>query len=380
MPTNAESTTISKTSSISGSIARHLRLPLAHVVREQRRCGSRAGAQRAASARSSLVRLEVVEVGVGAARAATTSPPISLLDRAQELVLGDRALLELVQRVLARRARPARCIALPMLLERACRTAPGSAGTTSISGVVSTPPKSQTTARAHAAAAGLVADDHVVGADALAALHPPREHRGVHAQALERQRRAGPRGARRAPREVLAGQPQLEPGLALAPVAVVDGRDARVLDRAAPPPSTHEPAGHALVAVAARAARRGARARARPARASKTAASVRSASSSAQRGGSTVSVDDAEARRRAGRRPCPRTRPTRALQRRRGRRPRSTASKSSVEPVADDRAPPSRRSRRRLGRSSPARRPRTAASCPTAPSRAGRGRCRGRRA
>src|SRR5690242_21537288 len=51
----------------------------------------------------------------------------------------------------------------------------------------------------------------LVGAGAVAALHPPREDGGVHAQAVERQRRAGHRGAGGAARKVLTRHPQLEP-------------------------------------------------------------------------------------------------------------------------------------------------------------------------
>ena len=48
--------------------------------------------------------------------------------------------------------------------------------------------------RADHAAAGVVAAHHqLVGADALAALEPPGEHRGVHLQPLELERRAGDR-------------------------------------------------------------------------------------------------------------------------------------------------------------------------------------------
>ena len=52
----------------------------------------------------------------------------------------------------------------------------------------------------------------------------------MHLQAVEVERRARDHEARAAARELLAGQPQLEPGAVLAAAAVVDGRYASVLD------------------------------------------------------------------------------------------------------------------------------------------------------
>ena len=75
-----------------------------------------------------------------------------LAELPQELRLGDLALLELEQRMLAG-GLGAICIALPELLEGHARLAPGTPGS-SHSGLVRTPPKSEMTALAHAAAGG----------------------------------------------------------------------------------------------------------------------------------------------------------------------------------------------------------------------------------
>src|SRR5436309_1240698 len=75
------------------------------------------------------------------------------------------------------------------------------------------------------------AHGQLVQSRAFAALHPPLHHGGVHVEPVERERRAGAHGAERPAREVLAGQPQLEPGLARAALAVVGGGDACVLER-----------------------------------------------------------------------------------------------------------------------------------------------------
>ena len=87
---------------------------------------------------------------------------------------------------------------------------------------------------------------------------------------------------------VLAGQPQLEPGAALAAAAVVDGRDARVLR----PPAARRPrpAGRSPARRRARPRRAGAaRAPASACCSSTSAEMARSASSSSHRGGTSVS-------------------------------------------------------------------------------------------
>ena len=72
---------------------------------------------------------------------------------------------------------------------------------------------------------------------------------------LELERRARDHRARAAARVLLARQPQLEAGAALAPAAVVDGRDARVLDLVQPRRPTISAGAHPLVAVAGGVAR-----------------------------------------------------------------------------------------------------------------------------
>src|SRR4051794_32872062 len=95
----------------------------------------------------------------------------------------------------------------------------------SCSGVVSTPPKSEMTARS----SGMT--QHVVAADALVAVDAPGEERAVETQLAEVERRAAQQPAGGAARvAVVLADPQLEPGAPLEPVAVVGGGDARVVD------------------------------------------------------------------------------------------------------------------------------------------------------
>src|SRR3954452_3498660 len=95
----------------------------------------------------------------------------------------------------------------------------------SCSGVVSTPPKSEMTARS----SGMT--DHVVAADALVAAHVPGEEGAVEPQLPEVERRAAEQPAGGAAWvAVVLSQPQLEAGTALAPIGVVGRRDARVVE------------------------------------------------------------------------------------------------------------------------------------------------------
>src|SRR3954451_16973009 len=94
----------------------------------------------------------------------------------------------------------------------------------SSSGVVSTPPKSEMTARS----SGMT--DQVVAADALVAAHVPGEEGAVEPQLPEAERRAAEQPAGGAARgAVVPSQRQLEAGAAVAPVGVVGRRDARVV-------------------------------------------------------------------------------------------------------------------------------------------------------
>src|SRR5690242_5659777 len=99
------------------------------------------------------------------------------------------------------------------------------AANASCSGVVSTPPKSEMTARSSGMA------DDVVAADALPAVHVPGEERAVEPELAEVERRPAQELAGGPARvAVVPAHPQLESGAALAPVDVVGGGDARIVD------------------------------------------------------------------------------------------------------------------------------------------------------
>ena len=121
--------------------------------------------------------------------------------------------------------------------------ASANAGKEPFSGVVSTPPKSQTTARIIASACDRRrrrrrAAQDVVAPDALATLHPPVEERAVQALLAEVERRPAQHLARGAAGVVaLLGHPQLEAGAALALLGVIGRRQPRVVDLVASPPS-----------------------------------------------------------------------------------------------------------------------------------------------
>src|SRR3954468_5617332 len=86
------------------------------------------------------------------------------------------------------------------------------------SGDVSTPPKSEITARSSGT------PDQVVAPDAAAPFHVPREERAVQPELAEVERRAAEHLARRTARvAVLLADPQLQAGPALAPVGVERG-------------------------------------------------------------------------------------------------------------------------------------------------------------
>src|SRR6476660_3455594 len=112
------------------------------------------------------------------------------------------------------------------------------------SGEVSTPPKSEISARSSGTT------DQVVVADAAAAVHVPGEERAVEPQLAEVERRAAQDLAGRAAGvAVLLAHPQRQAGPALAPVAVVRGGDARIVDvQAAGRVEQHAPGGVGAVA------------------------------------------------------------------------------------------------------------------------------------